>query len=42
MKYIDADALKARVHERTIRCNAGSALEAAYMEVETLIDEALA
>lgn len=40
MRYIDADALKARVHERTKRCNAGSVLESAYMEAETLIDEA--
>lgn len=38
MRYIDADALKVRVHSRTIRC--GSVLEAAYMEVEALIDEA--
>lgn len=40
MRYIDTDALKARVHERTKRCNAGSVLESAYMEAETLIDEA--
>ncbi|MBP5717406.1 MAG: hypothetical protein J6X53_00295 [Abditibacteriota bacterium] len=39
MRYIDADVLKACVHEREKQCFTGGVGEAAFMVCEELIDE---